>query len=161
MLFIIIIISFFATLNGLNVNIPSCVSCINFIPHQKGVFDLGRCKVFFETFYNDNTNSKIYNFAKHCRENNQLCGKEGYLYDSILQYDTNTSLNENEIFDIISDFNELNNRFSGELNEKHDLEQGDIDYDKLLLKIKKYNSSFLKNIDEEFYNLIKYKFNLH
>jgi hypothetical protein len=161
MLFIIIIISFLTALYGLNINKPSCISCVNFIPHKKGIFDLGRCKVFFETFYNDNNRSKIYNFAKHCRENNQLCGKEGYLYESFLEEDSDTNFNEHELFNLISDFNELNNRFSGEINEKYELEQGDDDYSKLLVKIKKYNSSFLKDIDEDFYNLIKDKFNLH
>ena len=56
---------------------PSCFSCKYFIPHIKNNPDLGLCKIF------KNIESKIviHEFAAHCRKNENVCGKSGFLYE--------------------------------------------------------------------------------
>jgi len=63
---------------------PKCHMCKSFIPYvcnsQEKMYEYGRCSAFKEKI---NENDE-FNFAKHCRDNENLCGKNAYLfsYDS-------------------------------------------------------------------------------
>jgi flagellar motility protein MotE (MotC chaperone) len=104
----------------------SCQSCKHFIPHSRGIHDLGLCEIFKG------------NFAQHCRNDKNLCGEKGILYEE----DERFSKEVSNIYD------ELNNRCSGEVNEKEELEQLEKDFAEIYEKIKKYN----KNIRRPFYS---------
>ena len=63
-----------------------CINCKNFIPHKNNKLStLGLCKVFGNKINNTtfNKNKIIYNFADHCRNDENLCGKDASLYESI------------------------------------------------------------------------------
>jgi len=63
-----------------------CINCKNFIPYKNNkISTLGLCKVFGNKINNEhfNKNKIIYNFADHCRNDENLCGKDALLYESI------------------------------------------------------------------------------
>lgn len=66
-----------------------CTNCKHFIPHKNNkIVSLGLCRIFGNKVNSNNDNSKkgskiIYNFAQHCREDETLCGKKGYLYEGL------------------------------------------------------------------------------
>lgn len=77
---IIVFLSLFA-LTISNKLIPNCNNCKWIIPNINN--DYSKCKMFIEK---KPSNEKIdpfpfYNYAKHCRENESLCGVEGYLFE--------------------------------------------------------------------------------
>ena len=113
---------------------PSCQSCKFFVPHKTNV-DLSLCEVFKNRLNNDEI---VKNFASHCRSDENLCGKAGFLYESKYT-DTNKKLKEleqlnelkrtEEAFEIkrreqaneIKEIEEkLENMCCGEVNEKFD-----------------------------------------
>lgn len=81
--------------NNVNYCIPSCSTCKWFIPNINE--DYGKCKIFGEKklfhkkklypFKNINQEKEeefaltIYNYAKHCRDNEGQCGKDAYFYE--------------------------------------------------------------------------------
>jgi hypothetical protein len=70
----LLILSFIGTIYGFE---QLCSNCKFFIPHQYNS-DLGLCNIFKEKSINNNL---IKNFAIHCRNNETLCGKSGFLYE--------------------------------------------------------------------------------
>ena len=109
--------------------VPDCSKCKFFINNKDNIKELGQCKLFPETSNLSKSNIMIHNFAMHCRNNENLCGKKGFLYEPI------TTINNIEY-----DYNELNNRCCGEVNEKQELEQLEKDFSEIMQKIKKYNT---------------------
>jgi hypothetical protein len=62
---------------------PSCQTCKFFIP-SKINDNLGQCTMFQDTVYDDKQQVRLQkNLAIHCRNDENLCGKSGYLYESI------------------------------------------------------------------------------
>ena len=75
--------------------LPSCTKCKWFVPHKLGVEDYGLCKMHKNTYsLRKNMEVSIYEYAKHCRDNQDMCGKEGYLYEE-------ASENDNEYQNVI------------------------------------------------------------
>lgn len=62
----------------------SCQTCKWFIPNEQSS-DYGLCRLFKERLYIVDKERLICNFAKYCRNNELLCGKEGNLYEDNLQ----------------------------------------------------------------------------
>ena len=91
---------------------PPCYSCKFYIPHKSNP-DLGLCKVFRDYVNLNNKDVLVNNLALHCRNNENLCGKAGFLYES--------SDIDNKITD---DYEELKNRCCGEVNETQEIEEG-------------------------------------
>ena len=60
-----------------------CVKCKWFIPYKNNnINELGCCKMFGNKVNDINNTEKImYNFAKHCRDDNNLCGSTGILFE--------------------------------------------------------------------------------
>lgn len=104
---------------------PACISCKHYIPNKNINSDLGLCKMFQETVYN-NGYIRLYNFAKHCRNDEKLCGKKGFLYEDNPE--------------IIVEYEELNNKCCGEVNEKDELEELERDFFEIFQRMKKYNT---------------------
>jgi hypothetical protein len=126
---------------------PSCSSCKHFIPHFKNNNDLGLCKMFKTTPYPD-TNILISNFAVHCRNNENLCGKSGNLYEP------DSEIIQKKFYD---DYEELNNRCCGEVNEKYELEELEKEFFELFQKIKKHNTKRIYKTSKDLYKLFKKK----
>lgn len=124
-----------------------CSSCKHFIPHIRNNQELGLCKMFKTTPHQDK-NIIIYDFALHCRNNENLCGKSGVLHEP---YDEITK----KIFS--DDFEELNNRCCGEVNEIDEIEELERDFFELFQKIKKHNTKRIYNSTKDLYKLFKKK----
>lgn len=60
---------------------PECSSCKHFIPDKVSPV-LGLCNMFQDTVYHNNEKTLVKNLAIHCRNNEHLCGPNGYLYES-------------------------------------------------------------------------------
>jgi len=64
-----------------------CANCKYFIPHKNNkIVSLGLCRMFGNKVNSNNDNIKksekiIYNFAQHCRDDENLCGKNASLYE--------------------------------------------------------------------------------
>jgi hypothetical protein len=124
---------------------PSCSSCKNFIPHFKNNQDLGLCKIFKNTPYPD-TNIAISNFAVHCRNNENLCGKSGIFYEPDYEVIRKKFYN---------DYEELNNRCCGEVNEKYELDELDKELFELFQKMKEHNTKRIYKSTKDLYKLFK------
>ena len=69
---------------------PLCSNCKNYIPVKTSICfnndvyfgGFGLCKAFGNKY-----DLIRYSFAKHCRENENQCGKEGYFYEEIDYFD--------------------------------------------------------------------------
>ena len=63
----------------------NCASCGWFIKNNNDRIEDGMCKLFSTTTIHVTNQNVIYEFAKHCRDNEDFCGKKGMLYeDSIV-----------------------------------------------------------------------------
>ena len=60
---------------------PLCSSCKHFIPNVKIFDDLGLCKMFNEISTHKGKQYTLSNYAIHCRENENLCGKAAHLFE--------------------------------------------------------------------------------
>ena len=123
----LIVISFIVSIFSYN---PSCTYCKHFIPNKNQNADLGLCKMFQETTYS-NGYVRLYNFATHCRNDENLCGKSGFLYDG----------HPSDNPEIIYKLNELANKCCGEVNEKNELEELERDFFEIFQRMKKYNTA--------------------
>jgi hypothetical protein len=146
MLFFITIITIFCSVYAYN---PACSSCKNFIPYNVGDQHLGLCKMFKNISYNKGVEKVIYNYAIHCRNDENLCGNSGYLYEAAGDYDQNF-IKQQEI-----DLNELNNRCCGEVNEKDEIEQLERDFFEIFQKIKNHNKKKVYKTTKDLYKLFK------
>ena len=126
---------------------PSCSSCKHFIPNFKNNNDLGLCKIFKNKPYHD-TNIFVSNFAVHCRNDENLCGKTGIFYEP-----------DSEIIqkNFYNDYEELNNRCCGEVNENDELDQLEKEFFELFQKIKKHNTKRIYKHTTDLYKLFKKK----
>jgi hypothetical protein len=61
---------------------PECSKCKHFIPNNNSpVF--GLCNMFQDTIYINNEKTLKKNLAIHCRNDESLCGKNGFLFEPI------------------------------------------------------------------------------
>lgn len=119
----------------------SCRNCKWFIPNNKELspFDYGLCKLFTNKTIINGRNLMIYEYAKHCRSNEYLCGISGVMYEpiTIIKNEKQYQTEKNEITQLIDEYEELSNRCCGEVNETHEIEEIEQDFLKLFIKIKK------------------------
>lgn len=123
---------------------PCCSTCKFFIPNKQGNIDLGLCKMFQNTAYNSN-NVLIPNFATHCRNDENLCGKTGFVYEARTEMDS----------DIIREYNELNNKCCGEVNEKSEIDELEKEFFEIFQKIKNHNKKRVYKTTKDLYKLFK------
>ena len=131
---------------------PLCSSCKFYTPHKLNK-QLGLCELFKENGLN---NIRLNNFASHCRNNENLCGKSGFLYESKnTQKDISDTSDTSDISDIID---QLDNMCCGEVNEKVEIEE----YEKIekelsniFQQIKKHNTKKNYKTTKDLYKLFK------
>ena len=126
---------------------PSCSKCKHFIPHHLGNQDLGLCEMFKNSCFYQGKETVLPNFAKHCRENENLCGKKGFLFESLNNYENNQQY--------YSELNELNNRCCGEVNETDEIEQLEKEFFEVFQKIKSHNKKRIYKTTKDLYKLFK------
>jgi len=103
---------------------PRCIKCKWFVPDKLGVEDHGLCKMHKNTYsLRKNMEVSIYEYAKHCRDNQNMCGKEGYLYEEVNE-------NENE---------NMNENMNNNMNYSYGTYVKDEDIRKTLKRIEKFN----------------------
>ena len=122
---------------------PSCYSCKFYIPHKSNP-DLGLCKVFRDYVNLNNKDVLVNNLALHCRNNENLCGKAGFLYES--------SDIDNKITD---DYEELKNRCCGEVNETQEIEELEREFFEVFQKIRNHNKKRFYKTTKDLYKLFK------
>jgi hypothetical protein len=77
-------------------NNKQCTNCKYFIPYKNNkISDFGLCKLFGNKVGDKKNEKIIYNFAKHCRDDENLCGKNASLYVEIKQNVNNTFIDNN------------------------------------------------------------------
>jgi hypothetical protein len=127
---------------------PSCTTCKFFIPHETHPNkDLGLCKMFQDKLYTDNSDKLVKNLAIHCRNNENLCGKAGFLYEPIADH--------NEIFE---KYENAENMCSAEFTDKKDLEeleQIERDILDIFQKMRKHNTNRVYRTSKDLYKLFK------
>ena len=130
---------------------PSCTSCKYFIPHSRQIDELGLCKMFTNNLYDKEKNRdiNIANYAYHCREDEKLCGKAGFLYEH------KDSENKKAELQLRNDLIELNNRCCGEVNETDEIEQLEKDFFEIFQRIKKHNTKKIYKTTKDLYKLFK------
>jgi len=127
-----------------------CETCKWFMPnHIRQAY--GLCSLFKEKIYIADQSRLISNFAKHCRNNEVLCGKEGIMHEEITSDITikeKLQQFENRYDVYIENLNETTVGH-GEVNEKTDIDElNNLDREfaslskealDLLMKVKKFN----------------------
>jgi hypothetical protein len=109
--------------------------------------DLGLCEMFKNSCFYQGKETVLPNFAKHCRENENLCGKKGFLFESLNNYENNQQY--------YSELNELNNRCCGEVNETDEIEQLEKEFFEVFQKIKSHNKKRIYKTTKDLYKLFK------
>ena len=130
---------------------PSCTTCKFFVPHQTNPNpDLGLCKMFKDKIYSNKNDDEVLinNLAVHCRNNENLCGKSGFLYESI----------NNKNDDPLENYEFYDNFCCGEFTDKKDLEELD-KIEKELFdifeKMRKHNTLRIYKTSKEIYKLFR------
>lgn len=147
-LLIILIIVYTNSLQ-LNNNKKLCVNCKWFIPNNNpNMKEYGLCKIY-KNVLSDKTGEKIiYDYAEHCRINEDMCGKTGYLFEPLNSRELNFL---NEKIKILQDrYDELTERFSVEIVEKKEIEEIDEE-----MYIVAQEIEDLQHRYDDIYNLIK------
>ena len=127
---------------------PPCISCKFYIPPEKNYNYPGFCKIFKTNSNSENMNINIYDYAIDCRSNENKCGKSGVLYEPNQEFIKNNFL---------EDYNQLNNRCCGEVNETDEIEQLEKEFFEVFQRIKKYNKKRVINSANDLYKLFKNK----
>ena len=126
-----------------------CYKCNHFIPNLKNP-ELSLCGMFKESFYFDkNKDTMIENFAIHCRRDENLCGKSGYLFDPI---NTNTNSEANE--PICDDENKGIEYIEENLAQ---LENYEKEFVEIFQKMRRHNTKMVYRTPRELYKLFKNK----
>ena len=138
---------------------PSCTTCKFFIPHETNNSpDLGLCTFFKDKVYYDNGNEVLIgNLAIHCRKNENLCGKSGFLYEPINDINNKNDKNDNEIFE---KYENVKNLCCGEFTDKKDLdelEKLEKDMLEIFQKMRKHNTMRVYKNSKDLYKLFKKK----
>lgn len=129
---------------------PLCQSCKFFVPHKLNQ-DLGLCELFKNKL---NNGELVKNFASHCRNDENLCGKSGFLYESKIPISNKENIYIEEIND------QLNNMCCGEVNEKVEIqeyENMEKELFDILQKIKRHNTKRIYKTSRDLYKLFKKK----
>jgi hypothetical protein len=125
---------------------PSCSSCKHFIASSLKP-DLGLCNMFQDSTYVNNKCILVKNLAVHCRNNENLCGKDGHLYES------NDKINKKfENYEYIKSF------CSSEFIEETDLEELEKIEKELIdvfQKMRRHNTKMIYKTPQQLQKLFK------
>jgi len=147
MIAIYILLSLFGLIYSFN---PECSTCKHFIPDKKSpVF--GLCNMFQDTVYQNNEKTLIKNLAIHCRNNEQLCGASGFLYEPIQSDNVKQSFEHYEYMKTICSQEYVD---ENDLDELENLEKEMID---VFQKMRRHNKKIIHKKMGYLYSLLKKK----
>jgi len=128
---------------------PLCSSCKFYIPHSKNP-DLGLCKIFQDSIYVNNKPRLIKNLAVHCRSDENLCGKSGFLYEPIVESE---KIHDDITYktDHIQKLCCSENNGRGTLDEIEELERDLVD---VFQRMRKHNTMRVYKTSKQLYNFI-------
>lgn len=63
---------------------PNCASCGWFIKNNNGRIEDGMCELFSTTTIHGKKQKVMYEYAQHCRKNEDFCGQKGELYEDAI-----------------------------------------------------------------------------
>jgi len=155
-MFIITLIALI-NINLAYIAIPDCTTCKYFIHNNNGNYYYGLCKMFKNSFNCDGNTVELFDYASHCRKNKDLCGVNGYLYES--KTVDNQVKDEKEISGIIEKIDELKNQCCGEVCETNELDEIERELFLLFQRLKKYKRKQFESFGKSFYDMIKDKLN--
>ena len=153
---------------------PSCTYCKHFLKSNINP-ELGCCKMFKNFSYNSKGTLKhIYEYSMYCRNNENMCGNSGFLYEEInnneepinedinndVKVNSDNIVKENDGFNekqLSESYEELNNRCCGEVNEQYEIEELERDFFDLFQKIKRFNTKRIYKTTKDLYKLFKRK----
>ena len=138
-----IIVSYMLFSSSLQLNEPpKCMSCkwFKMPPSKSPIDEYGLCKLFKNNYDINGNKFVVYEYAKHCRKNENMCGEEGYLYESDKDKNFLNEIDKQEEFleYILDEYDELNNRGWGEVNENSEIEEIEEDFINLFIKVKQF-----------------------
>ena len=113
---------------------PPCYLCKHFIPNVKAFDDLGLCRMFKEVSTHKGKQYTLPNYAVHCRENENLCGKAGHLFEAKKTDET---------------------KKIGEIEKTDETEELEREIFDMLQKIKRHNKKRIYNTTKDLYKLFK------
>jgi hypothetical protein len=128
--------------------VPKCENCKSFVPGNKNLPDSGFCKIFVNKITFNNKQQLIYNYAKHCRDNEFLCGQSAWLFEDSKESNSLKS-NPDEYVNFVSK------------KQIDKIEKNTLDYKMLsenvipTLKINKVNNEYTENFnydEKKYYN---------
>jgi hypothetical protein len=64
---------------------PNCASCGWFVKNNNGRIEDGLCTLFSTTTNHGKKQKVVYEYATHCRSNEEFCGKIGQLYEDSIE----------------------------------------------------------------------------
>ena len=131
---------------------PPCYLCKHFIPNVKTFDDLGLCRMFKEVSTHKGKQYTLPNYAVHCRENENLCGKAGYLFEP-KETDETKKIGEIEKTDEPKETDET--KKIGEIEETDETEELEREIFDMLQKIKRHNKKKIYNTTKDLYKLFK------
>jgi hypothetical protein len=117
--------------------------CKHFIPNVKAFDDLGLCRMFKEVSTHKGKQYTLPNYAVHCRENENLCGKAGYLFEP-------KKTDETKKTEKIEETDET--KETEKIDETEELEREIFD---MLQKIKRHNKKKIYDTTKDLYKLFK------
>jgi len=155
MLFYFIIMICYISAFDIKKNAHSCSSCKWFIPDKKGLNDYGLCKMFKNKYgyeYNNKENV-VYELANRCRNNENMCGRKGFLFEPIYNDELFANFEESNhdffeteeyktISELLEEYDYINNKCCGEVNESDELENIERDLMNILKRLKYYYDKF-------------------
>jgi len=85
-----------------------CTNCKFFIPHKNNkIISLGLCRMFGNKVNSNGNEKMIYNFAQHCRDDENLCGKNASFYETDIRIISPGKINNtNDTNDILYNISE-------------------------------------------------------
>ena len=145
--YVYLLFSLFGVVNSFT---PECSSCKHFIP-DKSSPAFGLCNMFQDTVYHNNEKILIKNLAIHCRNNEDLCGQSGFLYEPIQHEDVKKSFDNYEYVKSICSHEYVD---ESDLDELERLEKEMMD---VFQKMRRHNKKIIHKKFGYIYTLFKKK----
>ena len=124
---------------------PSCTNCKFYVPNTIRP-DLGLCNMFQDSIYHNNKQKLVKNLAIHCRANENLCGKSGFLFES----------NDDDKSQRFENYEYIKSVCSNEFVEAADLnelEQIEKDLVEVFQRMRRHNTKMLYKTPDQIYKL--------
>lgn len=136
----------------------SCSNCKFFIPNKIKP-ELGLCNMFQDTIYHNAEEKLVKNLAIHCRGNENLCGKSGFLFDPIDNNKGDTEKNnEKKNTSRFENYEYIKGLCSNEFVETSDLKELETiekDLVEVFQRMRRHNKKMIYKTPDQIYKLFK------